>query len=554
MRRAALALAVGVYVAALGTVRQPTVHPFYDAVGIRDAGTVWSSLTWSIADERRFLPAAIMNHIEGPLQFVLLNVYYHLVGNRLPLNPSTTQVPNTVLALGVGATLYALGRRVDGARAGTLMALSFLLMPWIGMTIRVPWVFNMLSCLLEASTLLAYAALVVDPERRVYRVVAATSLALYFLTGLDWPLFIPILALFLVLNRRLLDAIRNPYNALPLIVVLAHGVWAVALWAYGNWYSPQRSHLWTRVLLVYPFTKVASSQVTLRQSLTYAGEAFGLGVPLMALVLFKHRWEELTASPPAVPRRLQWSLGIASFTWTGLGLIPLLMVAGDITYAYVVGVPIAVLSGLLLARWPVRTAGVAVAVMAAVQLGLTWTKVVKQTPTDDRRVIAAAAFLIEQRPDLLAADRTAFLPRDEPSNVGQYARGANARIVMPLYFPAERALRSVASSEPVLRDFVTAYEGQRTIRADWIILSSESLTHAGSSAGFFARLAADRQISWIASFPDHGRALWLGVVRSGGRTIAEAPVQDVGALASIYETRYDRIAFLERNVQYVLHY
>jgi len=61
------------WLALVGSLQQPAVQYFYDAVGIRDAGTVWPSLGWRLADQKHFLPAAVLGHIEGPLQLLVLN-------------------------------------------------------------------------------------------------------------------------------------------------------------------------------------------------------------------------------------------------------------------------------------------------------------------------------------------------------------------------------------------------------------------------------------------------------------------------------------------------
>ena len=150
----------------------PSVHYYFDAVAIRDTGTLWASLTWDLADKRHFLPAAILWHPEGPLQFLFLNAYYVLVGNWFPLKPLTTQVPNVLFASLGAFVVFRLVEKLHSRRLGYATALCFILMPWLGSTLRLPWVFNTLTCLLQATTLYGYTGYILQPQRRLYRVAA----------------------------------------------------------------------------------------------------------------------------------------------------------------------------------------------------------------------------------------------------------------------------------------------------------------------------------------------------------------------------------------------
>ncbi len=47
---------------------------------------------------------------------------------------------------------------------------------------------------------------------------------------------------------------------------------------------------------------------------------------------------------------------------------------------------------------------------------------------DDRRVLAASAFFIENRSDLLEKNKLAFFPLYDACNVGQYVRGQHDQI------------------------------------------------------------------------------------------------------------------------------
>jgi hypothetical protein len=231
----------------------------------------------------------------------------------------------------------------------------------------------------------------------------------------------------------------------------------------------------------------------------------------------------------------------------------------SLTYGYVAAVPVAALAGLALAALPTRPLVLAVAGMAALQGVVTAQSVLPAAERADRRVTAAAAFLIEQRPDLLEPGKVAFLPRPVAGKVGQYARGRNERIFMPANYPAEMVLHSVGSREEVLREFVTAYRDRGEILCDWLALSSESVSDAVTTAApFYRRLLEDPRIDWFAAFhaPDE-RVLWLGEVRGPGapaRRAPQAPPLDTARLGAEYERKYDRWRFLTRNVRHIYHY
>ena len=569
------------WLALIGALGQPAVHYFYDAVGIRDAGTVWPSLGWRLADEKHFLPAAVLGHIEGPLQLLVLNGYYFALGDRLPLDPQTTHWPNVVFALLTGLVLWRLGHAIGASGAGAMMALAFMLMPWLGPTVRVPWVFNTATCLFHALTLLAYVRFALAPDSRVWRVAAPAALAGYWLTGLEWPLFMIVLALFLWQSGRLRAALANRWNVLPAAVVLLYLGWSSALFVYGRFVNPAHAHLWRASLLVYPFYKlstVATPQplaAPLAWQVLHAAAAVGLAAPLAAVGAAVAWRPGGPARGEDEAARVRRALVVALTLWACALVFPL-RTWWSVTYFYTVAVPLAGLAGLALgrltvARWGrVMVVGLIV-VMAALQARLVIERAQQERHTqdvDDRRVLAAAAFLVERRGDLLQPGRRALLPRNDGANIGQYARGRNDRIIMPVDFPAEMVLRSVGSKEDVLKDFVTTYTSTGRIKADWLVLTPELLGDRrfelriegerevpAPAAPFYRALAADPQIAWIADFRDgKGRHLWLGEVKPGGPTREAAPVVEVEPLADVYTRKYDRISFLKQNVRHVLHY
>ena len=173
---------------------------------------------------------------------------------------------------------------------------------------------------------------------------------------------------------------------------------------------------------------------------------------------------------------------------------------------------------------------------------------------DDRRVLAASAYLLEHRPDLLEESKTAFLPRRRPANVGQYAGGTYRRILMPKPFPV---LRKVEGNFPEitkeLLDFVEGHENEGKIGADWLVLTPEVLTTSGKV--FYTQVFEDEQIYWVANLRDAaGREIWIGEITDKRRPLSEAPVIDAEPLADTYTEKYDRVNFLIKDLDKLIRF
>jgi hypothetical protein len=537
------------YCAVLGAWGQSSVHPYFDFIGIRDAGTLLSYYA-SGPEPLKTVVGQAMLHFEGPLQFLLLNAYSYLVGDILPLDPLTMQLPNTLLVFATLIVAYFLGKHVVSDRFGYLCALAFALSPWLGETIRVPWYFNTLSCLLHFAVFLFFFLLLRDPRKTLPRVAAPACLALYLFTGMDWPSFLFSLGLFLLLSGRLIAVARNPYNLLPLAAVLAQLLWPLALWATG------RGHLVKGTMVLYPFFRYGDLSANpdfaarvLKNVIAGWGPQLLLALGGIAIYVFRQR-------SALREDRIARSFFDAAVVWFAGSGYALVSSATSATYLYVAALPTAVLAAESMVRVRTRYLAVIAGLLAVFQVYVTSGGTWSLQANDDRRVLAAAAYLIEQRPDLLARDKTAFLPRNHAANVGQYARGQNKRVVMPKGFPVELRKHSIGSDEKTLRDFVASYEHDKQIQADWVILDSDLFSPDLEARDFYLRLRDDPNIRWLARFKDRtGGELLVGeVTRGDGTPFAEAPLMDTDKLAGMYKKKYDRIGFLKHNVQYVDHY
>ena len=202
----------------LGRAGLPLAHEWLDPVAMRDTGTMFPYLA-SRPDALRSLVLATLQHVEGPLQYIFINLYCLAVGDVFPLNPSTMQFPNTIFAFLASLFAFLICKKLFSLRMAFYCAAAFALFPWLAITIRVPWYFNTASCLLHFSTFYFFACFMKQPGSLFYKIAAPASLTLYLLTGLDWPTYIFCLLVFFFLSGSFRVVLRNPYNAIPAAVI-----------------------------------------------------------------------------------------------------------------------------------------------------------------------------------------------------------------------------------------------------------------------------------------------------------------------------------------------
>jgi hypothetical protein len=549
LMRYAFFVGLFIYLSLLGALGQSPVHDYFDEIGIRDAATTFSHFTSQPDGWSTFFGVACL-HMEGPLQFMLLNTWAYAVGDLLPLSPATMQFPNTLFTFVASIFAYLVGARLHSARFGYLCALIFALSPWWGETIRTPWMFNTVSTLLHFAIFYFLLSFLLHPETRVYRVAAPACLALYFLTALDWPAFLFSLAVFVIISGRFGTIWRNPYNILPLSVMLSQIAWPIWLFLSGQ------RHVAHTTVLFYPFVRYSELATNpdflgrvVRNVLLGGGLHLALACAGIALYVLSDR-----ISFSAF--RIQRSMLDALVVWFFIAVLGLVSSSTSATYLYVAALPTTVMAAQSLSRLPRPATGALCAMMLIFQVYLTFSKDFTRSGDGDLRVLAAACYLIEQRPDLLREDKTAFLPRNIAAAVGQYARGQNKRVVMPKGFPTERRKHAIGSPEPILLAFVDEYEEENELTADWLILDTELFSEDMPSRHFYLRIKNDPNVRWIARFADPNRGeLYIGEVQKGKGSRAEnAPALDTRSLSKSYSREYDHISFLKRNVAYIDHF
>jgi hypothetical protein len=384
---------------------------------------------------------------------------------------------------------------------------------------------------------------------RIRKIAAPLTLALYIQAGLDWPSFLGTVFIFVLLSGKWRVAVLNPYNLIPVLSALLQLSWS--LYKYLSC-GPACASL---TMFIYPFKRLMATAASfpLSRVLETCIQNWGPMTVLApaGLVIYVWRSRRRDFGDP-VFRALMDSMCV----WLVLAGFATLKSAVHPSYVYVVAMPAALFAGLTLSKLrPVYIVACAL-LMATFGFHLATKGGDAFKEAKDKRIPAAAAFLIEQRPDLLEEGKTAFLPRNHAACVGQYARGRNRRIVMPKNFPVERYVHSIGSDEKTLLGFVEAYERDRRIPADWLILDTGLFGKEVAARDFYLSLSRDPNIKWIAQFPgEDGSKLYLGEIGpSGGVPVGRAPVQDVSKLAAEYESKYDRIGFLKRNVQFIDHY
>ena len=116
----------------LGRAGLPLAHEWLDPVAMRDTGTMFSYLA-SRPDALRSLALATLQHVEGPLQYIIFNMYCLAVGDMFPLNPATMQFPNTIFAfLNFVYLLFLYARNLFSVRMAFLLRSGFCALPMVG--------------------------------------------------------------------------------------------------------------------------------------------------------------------------------------------------------------------------------------------------------------------------------------------------------------------------------------------------------------------------------------------------------------------------------------
>ncbi|MBI4962746.1 MAG: hypothetical protein HY913_05655 [Desulfomonile tiedjei] len=531
-----------------GQIGLPVAHYFYDAVAIRDTGVFMADMAGKPDPVSSFVTMAFRHH-EGLIQFVLLNLYCFFVGDSLPLDPSTMQLPNTVLAFFAAVLCFLMAKKMISTRFAYCSAAVFVLGPWLAYTIRLPWYFDTLSCLLHFSTFYFLAAFMMDPQSTLSKVAAPASFSLYLLSSLDWPSFVPCLIFFILMSGQFGRTLRNPFNLLPALVVGLLIFWQIFLylkvgkptlgfsraiypfWSfleYINVNSLQK--IWDNVVLPW------GPQMLLA----------GIGAGLY-LTRLRSLW---------LTDRVRRAFFDSMCLWI-LGATPALFVsAGSATYLYVLAMPSALLSGLVLARMRYQLLIPCVVALAISQAYFVTDKQFAFVGDKKQRVLAAACYLIEQRPDLLTEARTPVVAGFDAAAVTQYTRRRNVSIVVGADFPVEYdAVKAecLAVGQCSVRDLA----GQkRNLVNPWFVLDSSPLTDRNPYKNYWIGLLQDPSIKWIAQFREPtGEVIYIGEPQTGSHLSAHAaPAKDVNSLADEYLKKYDRLSFLKKNLEYVYHY
>jgi hypothetical protein len=536
----------------LGRAGLPLAHEWLDPVAMRDSGTMFHYLL-SRPDALRSLFLATLQHVEGPLQYILINTYCLAVGNAFPLNPATMQFPNTIFAFLTSLFAFLICKKLFSIRMAFYCAAAFALFPWLAVTIRVPWYFNTISCLLHFSTFYFFACFMKEPSSLFYKIAAPTFLMLYILIGLDWPMYTFCLLVFIFLSGSFRTVMRNPYNVIPAIVILILVIWTVALTVTFGEDGLRASRL------VYPFWRLVTETGQFTGARLWEHTLLPWG-PQLFLALAGLIAYALICRKEFKSDRVTRSLLDSMCIWLVLAAPPLMMSSAYSEYLYVVAMPTVVLGAFALSMIRTHYGLIIAGIMLLAQFYFATNGNFQFNRDEKRRILAAACFLIEHRPDLLAPGKAPFAsganPQGRAGNAGavtSYMRGRSKCFVMPYKVPATRAgaFRSARFDA-----FVTAYKEGSEILADWMILGSEALSEKNPARDFFRRFLNDPNVRWIARFrEDNGEQIYIGeVVKDAGIPADQAPSMDVKSLSDRYEAKYDRISFLKNNMEYAFHY
>jgi hypothetical protein len=539
------------YLYFLGSTGLPVAHDSFDANSIRDTGAMMPYLLNQPHPLVAIFKAAVV-HVEGPLQFLLLNAYCFTVGALLPLTPATMQFPNTIFAAVSVGFVFLIVRQFFSARTAFLCATIFALGPWLGITIRKAWYFNTLSCMLHGSTLYFFIRHISAPQEKFYKIAAPISLGLYIMTGLDWPCFLPSLALFLFLSFSRSGESLKPYlkrNAGYLVPVLSASVFIAASIIMTLRHGTLGFN-WSRlghpfVVFVWSF-KMNSFAAIVENTLAPWGPQILLAFAglLLYLAVIRKR-------PGLESTKIAFLDSVS--VWLVVASAATIASSGDATYLYVLALPAAILSGLALSRLSNANMVIALVVPALFQVYVVTDKTLSFNFDKKQRVLAVACFLNEERPDLLSVGAAPVVCGTDALSVVSYMRARTISSVVPL---TAANLESGPYGSHLFDVEIVKSAAQNGAVRPWFLIDTRALSDESESRDLWLRILDDPDVRWLGRFKDEGESeIMIGEFRKGaGVPLSQAPFLDVDALAATYLQKYDKIDFLGRNVEFIYHY
>ncbi|MBI5568749.1 MAG: hypothetical protein HY914_02290 [Desulfomonile tiedjei] len=336
---------------------------------------------------------------------------------------------------------------------------------------------------------------------------------------------------------------------IPIGTVLVMGVWSTAVTAkHGLWGLIQSRFL-------YPFWRAYQGSMSNNLSDFVDLTLFAWGPQLLLALTGAciYLWRDRkSANYPDLTRSFLDTMCV----WLFMTGITVAIGSRSPSYLYVVAVPSAVLAGIALSH--IRSLLLLIPVLV-LMAGFQITYNMKEDhlwgfKSDTRaRILAAACYLVEQRPDLLTGSRTPFVTAFEGEAAVQYARPATRSIRIPTHLDIPYGARDGDSAPHPFRFALEEY-GRKEFTRPWIIMSTDVLHQPSRSFGL--RLLDDPDISWMARFPDsNGETIYLGEYTPGtSRPANQAPSMDVPSLSRRWLRHYDRLRFLSHNLQYINHF
>jgi hypothetical protein len=527
---------------------------------------------------------------DAPLQFWFNNLYVSLiVRNTLPLVPGVILFPKAVIGAVGGLYAFLLCRKLFSARLGVVFALAYCLAPWYAGAIRFSTLYPQLISLLHLVVLYHYTDYIKNPIRPLFRILAPLSLAVYMTAGLDWPFFAFVLIAYLVLNRRFRAALYNWYNLIPLLVLLSHVYFTIRIsgfvsgWEYGL-------GRWKKLFLTYPFSKLYAHgqeyEFSCYRAIKYFNMIYGFGWYLavcaaIAIALF-YMVKIIKARQSISSPSCHFTLLIA--LWLLLLILPFAKTGCvHVTYGFVMAVPMMFLASIVVDRLKLPYVIAFLLYVGYLQwsscMGIMNLNVsdnrsivsveeqAEAIHTEDQRLLAVSAFLIENRPDLLAKDKRALLP------YYQNKKSANAYFVKYYVmgdYTAVRPWLAGAQKNGIPTELLGFMNSQREKTGndildyvDWVVMPSEVVTDKipwkDPLDDYYIRLLDDPRVNWIGQFRYvEGREIYLGEVNAGNpennTSLEDAQLYSVNSLANIYQKKYNYLRYLKAGVGERMYY
>lgn len=487
---------------------------------------------------RLFLPNTIFVQIEGP--FVPLAAWLNtaIVGDLLPLTPAVCATPNIIFAIIGIIFAYKLGKILIGTgAAGYIAAFSLATFPWVSYAVRCPWYYHMASPAFGFMVWYYLVRFLREAKSRYSGLLLGVSLILYIGFSPDFPLFIAMAFVYALYMGKSRQFLLNRWNALPVTFLLVLAIY------FATGYLHKKDYYLTilasffekfeRMETTYPNASAAAIQI-----MNFFYNAWGIGALLAMAGMYLVFTKKIEL----------WKKKIFHIMMVWLIIGAFIFIKGprnhNVAYAYVLGVPLCLLSALtlyysgLFARIILSLAMVIVQLLFFVKAGPTFGPGIGvHFEPADNRMLAVADYLLENRNDIkqkvrnIEKQKHYLLSKDKDTanTVYVFSRHSNYEILGDLIrLPVEK-LNTIDSCNEVC----------------YVFFKEDEIAGSGELAACWNHPKVLQKLQFRDKY---NRRIFLGIIGEPGSSGKEVTLVDAEPLAERYYKKYYRKSYMQNHM------